>query len=67
MARHHLDHHNEARSDCDRALGRLSTGRAEEETRDVAVEALTTIRGLSVDEAESLLLDAAFPSDPFAQ
>jgi len=25
-----------------------------------------TIRGLGVDEAESRLLDAAFPADPFA-
>jgi hypothetical protein len=32
----------------------------------VAIEALMTIRGLGVDEAESLLLDAAFPGDPFA-
>ena len=66
LARHHLGRPDEARSDCDRALERLRTERAEEETRDVAVEALMTIRGLGVDEAESLLLDAAFPADPFA-
>ena len=68
LARHHLGHRDEARSDCDRALQRLSTELAEDETRDVALEALMTIRGrgLGVDEAESLLLDAAFPADPFA-
>jgi hypothetical protein len=33
-----------------------------DETRNLALEALTTIRDLSVDEAESLLLDAAFPA-----
>jgi hypothetical protein len=32
----------------------------------VAVEAIMTIRGLGVDAAASLLLDAAFPADPFA-
>jgi hypothetical protein len=40
---------------------------ADDETHDVALEALTTIRGLSRDEAESLLRDAAFPADPFAR
>ena len=33
----------------------------------MAVEALMTIRGLGVDEAESLLLDVVFPADPFAR
>jgi hypothetical protein len=28
---------------------------------------LMTIRGLSVDEAESLLLDTEFPADPFSR
>jgi len=38
----------------------------DDETRDVAVEALVTLRGLSPGEAEALLvLDAAFPADPF--
>jgi hypothetical protein len=36
-------------------------------TRDVALEALTTIRDLGLDDAESLLLDAAFPADPFSR
>ena len=66
LARHHLGRLDEARSDCDRALERLGSDLADEATHDVAVEALMTIRGLSVDEAESLLLDAAFPADPFA-
>jgi eukaryotic-like serine/threonine-protein kinase len=66
LARHHLGRSAEARSDCDRALERLRTERAEEETRDVAVAALMDIRGLGVDESDSLLLDAAFPTDPFA-
>ena len=57
---------SEARSECDRALHRLRTEPAEDETRDVALEALLTIRGLRVEAAESLLLDAAFPVDPFA-
>jgi hypothetical protein len=66
LARHHLGRIDEARSDCARALERLRTDPTEDETRDAAVAALMTIRGLSVDEAESLLLDAAFPADPFA-
>jgi hypothetical protein len=44
----------------------LRTDRDEAEAHDVAAEALTTIRGLSLGEAGSLLLDAAFPADPFA-
>src|SRR5262249_33932383 len=67
LARHHLGRTAEARSECDRALKRLRTDQASDETRDVALEALTTIRDLGVDEAESLLLDAAFPADPFAR
>jgi eukaryotic-like serine/threonine-protein kinase len=66
LARHHLGRSAEARSGCNRALERLRTERAEEETRDVAVAALTAIRGLGLDQADSLLLDAAFPADPFA-
>ncbi len=38
-----------------------------DETRDLAAEALTTIRGLSMIQAESLVLDAVFPPDPFAR
>ena len=40
---------------------------ADEATHDVAIEALMTIRGLGVDEADALLHDAAFPADPFAR
>jgi hypothetical protein len=67
LARHHLGRHDEATSDCDRALERLVSGLADEATHDVAVEVLMTIRGLGLDQAESLLLDAAFPADPFAR
>jgi WD40 repeat protein len=66
LARHHLGRSAEARSGCDRALERLRTERAEEETRDVAVAALVAIRGLGESDAESLLLDAVFPANPFA-
>jgi tetratricopeptide (TPR) repeat protein len=65
LAHHHLGRVDEARSECDRALERLRTDVADE-THDVALEALTTIRGLSLGEAESLLRDAAFPADLFA-
>jgi tetratricopeptide (TPR) repeat protein len=67
LAHHHLGQADEARSECDRALARLRTDVADDKTHDVALEALITIRGLSLDEAESLLLDATFPADPFAQ
>jgi WD40 repeat protein/tetratricopeptide (TPR) repeat protein len=66
LARHHMGRADEARSECDRAIGRLRTDPDGDETHDVAAEALTTIRGLSLDDAESLLRDAAFPADPFA-
>ncbi len=65
LACHHLGRLDEARSDCDRALERLGSGLAEEATRDVAVEAMVTIRGLGVDEAEALLQDLVFPASPF--
>ena len=67
LARHHLGRVDEARSDCDRALGRLGSDLADEATHDVAVEAIMTIRGLGVDAAALLLLDAAFPADPFSR
>ena len=67
LARHHLGRLDEARNDCDRALARPGSDLADEATHDVAVEALITIRGLGVGEAESLVLDAAFPTDPFAR
>ena len=67
LANHHLGREGGARSECDRALGRLGSGLADEPTHDVAVEALMTIRGLSLDAAESRLFDAAFPTDPFAR
>jgi hypothetical protein len=67
LARHHLGRIDEARSDCDRDLARPGSDLTDEPTRDVAIEALMTIRGLSIDEADSVLLDTAFPIDPFAQ
>src|SRR5438309_655268 len=65
-ARHHLGQPAEARGDCVRALERLRVDDVEDETRDVAAQALAILRGLSIGEAESLLLDAVFPADPFA-
>ncbi len=67
LARHHLGQHAQARIDCDRALERLKTDIPDEETRDVAIEAVMATRNLSVVGAESLLLDAAFPVDPFSR
>jgi WD40 repeat protein/tetratricopeptide (TPR) repeat protein len=67
LARHHLGRRDEARSECDRALGRLASDLADQATQDVAIEALMTILRLGVGEAEALLLDAAFPADPFAR
>jgi tetratricopeptide (TPR) repeat protein len=66
LAHHHLGRADSARSECDRALTRLRTDADQDATHDVAAEALTTIRGLSIGEAESLLRDAMFPADPFA-
>jgi WD40 repeat protein/serine/threonine protein kinase len=65
LARHHLGFVDEARSDCDRALERLQSGLPDEVTRDVAVEAMMTIRGQGVDEAEAQLQDLVFPASPF--
>jgi tetratricopeptide (TPR) repeat protein len=73
LAHHHLGRADEARRECDRALARLRTDQAkagdkdEDETHDVAAEALTTIRGLNISQAESLLLDVVFPANPFAR
>ena len=67
LALHHLGRRDEARSDCDRALGRLASGLTDEATHDVAVEALMSIRGLGVDAAEAFLLDLVFPAEPFAR
>jgi WD40 repeat protein/tetratricopeptide (TPR) repeat protein len=67
LAHHHLGQHDEARSDCDRALKRLRSEPAQDDTREVAALALVTIRGESPSEAESILLDAEFPADPFAR
>jgi hypothetical protein len=58
---------DEARSDRDRALGRLGSKLADEATQDVAVEAIMTIRGRGLDEAEAVLQDLVFPSDPFGE
>jgi hypothetical protein len=66
LAHLHTGRPAEARSDCDRARERLRDENADDEARDVAVEALTTIQGLSVPEAELLLLADPFPADPFA-
>jgi hypothetical protein len=67
LTRHHLGRHVEARKDCDRALEQLGSDLADDAIRAVAAESLSTIRGMNVDEAESLLLDATFPADPFAR
>jgi hypothetical protein len=67
LARHDLGRIDEARDNCDRALERLRSDRSDEATHDVAVEAVMTIRGLGVEEAESFLLDLVFPADPFAR
>jgi hypothetical protein len=67
LARHHLGRIAVAGSECNRALTRLRTDEASDDTRDVALEALTTIRDLGVDEAESLLLDAEFPAEAFSR
>jgi WD40 repeat protein len=68
LAHHHLGRADQARRECDRALARLRTGqaKAEDKTHDVAAEALTTIRGLNISQAESFLLDVVFPANPFA-
>ncbi len=66
LAKLHLGRLDEARSDCDRGLARLGGVMADEATHDVAIEALSTIRGLGIDEAESLLLDRVLPAEPFA-
>ncbi|WP_165224811.1 serine/threonine-protein kinase [Aquisphaera insulae] len=67
LACHQLGRPDEARTACDRALGRPGMNPTDEAARDVAVEALMTVRGLSVDRARGLLLDRAFPADPFAR
>ena len=56
---------DEARGDCDRALERLGSSLADEATHDVAIEALMTIHGLGVHEAEAALFDVVFPAEPF--
>jgi hypothetical protein len=55
LAHHHLGRALKARSECDRSLARLRTDQDEDETHDVAAEALTTIRGLNIRQAEALL------------
>jgi tetratricopeptide (TPR) repeat protein len=71
LAYHHLGRADKAQSECDRAFARLRTDHAEhanaDETHDVAAEALTAIRGLTISQAESLLLDTAFPANSFAR
>ncbi len=65
LARHHLGRIDEARLDCDRGLERPGRDLADDATHDVAVEAIMTIRGLTDQEAESVLQDRVFPADPF--
>ncbi len=67
LAQHHLGQRAEARRGCDRAIERLRTCIIDDQARDVALEALTTIRDLGIHKAETFLLDAAFPADPFAR
>jgi WD40 repeat protein len=67
LARHRLGRPAEARGDCDRALRRMLNERATDETRDVAIDALATVRGLSLNSAELVLLEALFPADPFVR
>jgi hypothetical protein len=67
LARHHLGRLDESQSDCDRALVRLANDPADLATLDVAIEALMTIRGLGVAEAETVLQDLVFPAEPFGR
>ncbi|QEH39156.1 Serine/threonine-protein kinase pkn5 [Aquisphaera giovannonii] len=67
LALHHLGRRDDARAACVRALERPAINPADDPARDVAVEALATILGLDADHAEGLLLDRAFPADPFAR
>ena len=67
LARDHIEEHSQAQLDCDRAVALLKSDKLEQATNDVAVEALMTIRGASVDEAQSVVFDAAFPADPFSR
>jgi hypothetical protein len=66
LAYHQMGRPNEARRNCDRGVDGLKNHMIDDETRDIAIEAILNIRGLSVDAAKSLLLDLAFPDDPFA-
>jgi hypothetical protein len=65
LAHHHLGRPDEARDDCDGAIERLRADRGDVETRDLAVAAIMAGRGLDAGDAEALVLDAAFPADPF--
>jgi hypothetical protein len=70
LAHHHLGRADQALRECDRALARSRTDQGEDNdadvAHDVAAEALTTILGLNISQAESLLLDVGFPANPFA-
>ena len=67
LARHHVEEHVQAQLDCDRAFALLKCDKLAQDTNDVAVEALIKVRGVSVDEAQALVFDAAFPVDPFSR
>ena len=67
LARHYLEERAQAQLDCDRASVLWKYEKRAQETNDVAVEALIKVRGASVDKAQALVLDAAFPADPFSR
>ena len=68
LARHHLGRAEPAWLACSRALERFRSAGfdGDEAARDLALEALMTVRRLGLAEAQSLLFDAEFPSQPFA-
>ena len=66
LARYHMDQHGEAQRECDRALERLRSNLGDDAAHEMAIEALMTVRHLSLDQAESELRDLSFPADPFA-
>ncbi|MHB1560327.1 MAG: protein kinase domain-containing protein [Isosphaeraceae bacterium] len=68
LALHHQGRTDEARATCELALREYhdgATGGAV--TREVALEALARLRNFDMNTAESALLDAAFPVDPFGR
>jgi serine/threonine protein kinase/WD40 repeat protein/tetratricopeptide (TPR) repeat protein len=66
LALHHQGRASEARAACERALAHYRAGATDGgAAREIALEALTTIRGVRPEKAELTLLDAAFPEAPF--